>query len=155
MQTELLPDTSGTPGKQAAYSGDSLIVTPRANSVVLPGVVYNDAVVSILGIQNMEGSFDPTTISILNAQGEVVDTSQYTIQPGATASIDLRSIAGVTQPFVGSVVAASSHELVGQVDLFARLGGLGLEKSSTTTTVTAAGQVVPYSYVVKNPPASS
>jgi hypothetical protein len=150
IQTELLPDTSGTPGKQAAYSGDSLIVTPRANSVVLPGVVYSDAVVSIFGIQNMGGSAEPTTISILNAQGAVVDTGQYIIQPGATASFDLRSIAGATQPFAGSVVATSSHELVGQVDLFAKLGGLGLEKSSTTTTVTAAGQVVPYSYLVKN-----
>ena len=150
MQTELLPDTSGTPGKQAAYSGDSLIVTPRASSVVLPGIVYNADAVSIFGIQNMAGSADPTTISILNAQGEVVDTRQYTIQPGATASLDLRSIAGVTQPFVGSVVATSSQELAGQVDLFARLGGLRLEKSSTTTTVTAAGQVVPYSYLVKN-----
>ncbi len=150
MQTELLPDTSGTPGKQAAYSGDSLIVTPGANSVVLPGVVYSADVVSVVAIQNMGGSADPTTISIVNAQGGVVDTAQYTIQPGATASIDLRSIAGVTQPFTGSVVATSLHELAGQIDLFAKLGGLGLEKSSTATTVTAAGQIVPYKYVVKN-----
>ena len=87
---------------------------------------------------------------MINAQGTSVYSTVRQPMPGATASIDFRDIPGLPLPFAGSVQAMSTGSLVGQVDTYAKPAQFSLEKNSTTATVTDAGQVVPYSYVIRN-----
>jgi hypothetical protein len=121
-----------------------------AKNVVYPVTVTYQLTITSGTFQHHINAITDSTTNDIGSCAAIVGT---TIPPNTTVSCTYTEVLSRgTVPFVNT--ASLTYDNVG-ADVLSNTStvnfpGMSLDKSSTTTLVTAAGQVVPYSYLVTN-----
>ena len=77
LQAEVAADDPAT----ATYGADSFVVQPSSTRLLLPGIVYNGDVFTIVAAQNLAPAPADVSVDLLGAQGNIVATVQQLIMP--------------------------------------------------------------------------
>ena len=98
---------------------DGFVVQPASTRLLLPGIVYNGGVFTIIAAQNLAPA--PADVRVaFRPQGNIVATVQQLIMAGAAVSVDLRAVAGLPEDFAGSALISSNQDVIAQVDTFSQ-----------------------------------
>jgi hypothetical protein len=142
LQAELAEQESS----RASYAVNSLLFPEYSPSIYIPFAMLDNTTNSVISAQNLASTSQQVFIDLMS-EGQIVQTLQRTVNPGAAFVLDLQTVPGLAKPFYGMALLRGSDALVGQLDTFTALatkplasvaiGGRDLPNVGETVTYTA------------------
>ncbi len=145
------------PALQVVKSSTTTSITTAGQVVPYTFVVTNIGNMTLTGITVVDHNCDAAPAYVsgdTNADGMLQITESWTYSGQHTVTQAEIDSNGGGDGYLNNLVTADSVESESDTDVhaipIAINAGLNVEKSSTTTLITAAGQVVPYAFIVTN-----
>ncbi len=147
---------SRIPGLNVVKSSTTILITAAGQSVPYTFVVTNTGNTMLTGISVTDPNVSPAPayVSGDNGNNKLDVGESWTFAGNHTVTQSELDGNGGGDGDLDNTVTADSNETDPDTDIhaipIAQIPGLSVEKSSATTLITAAGQVVPYTFVVRN-----